>query len=151
MQTRFLEWILELLPRNDNPASVRRWRWNMGISILVFWAGITTAWWWAPFLLQTKAEAQRTDQSLSEISSTVKELSISFEEFQRQRVQEERQRSEDDRQKAIRDIRQQLYTTQRDACQASNPLRRELTRQVAELRSSYTVLTGTEYIDIPCT
>lgn len=148
-------------PLEGDPAMLRRWRMTVGMTSLSFIILLSSSPIWVPYLLETKASAQEiheqikkevtaVKQELQSVDNSVKEMSRIMQETAEAQAEREREREAREREASIRLLRQQIYETLRDACQASGQVRSLLLQQVDGLKSEFMALTGTEYPQLSC-
>lgn len=147
-------WVMGILPIDENPKALKHWRWSVGLSLLTVWMAFATAGIWVPTVLETAAHAQDAHQQLSKglenLSQSVEKLASQLKSAEEARLATEKARLAAEHERQVRELRQQIYTTQRDACKAKDELRAVLQRQVNDLRSTFMALTGSEYPETPC-
>ena len=134
--------------------AVRKWRVSVGLSSLLFLMLLGTSPFWAPLVLMTDAEAQVKEQEIkkefSSIRSEIKAIDTTVKELAETLTEAEEERKRTELARTIRELRQQIYSTQRDACLATDQVRSLLLQQVDELRSEFMAMTGTEYPRLDC-
>jgi len=137
-----------LIPNSDQPAEISRWRSKVAFSITILSMTVFLA---APLVLETRyAIAQEQVEIHNQISSEISGVKEALEDLNATVRRTAEQQARIEKEKSIRDVRQQIYETQREACLQSGQLRVVLLQQVAALRSDYMALTGIEYPELNC-
>lgn len=140
-----------LLPESDDPEKVRAWRYKVAWCLTLSILGGTIG---APFLAElrytTKAEAQEIHAELQGVKEEVKGVKDALDSFTSAYKKSEEERTRRELEVAVRDLRDKIFQTQKEACLQSGRLREVLQGTVEALKSDFMALTGEEYPQILC-
>jgi Skp family chaperone for outer membrane proteins len=136
-----------IIPTEETPEKLRVWRVKVAFLFLLAFFLISIL----PFLAENRyANAQEADKVHQEITKELSGVKGEIRKLNESYTKSEEERKEQERLRAIRDLRTQLYQTQKEACLQSGRLRDVLMQTLEELRSDFMLLTGSEYPTLSC-